>query len=336
MRPHWNRNHTRSAEAANDRLRQRYEHRRENLGISPVAVVPDKLKRAMRRPRWSGEPVLVTAGGRDVAAVLGTESTDAWAIWRDITAAVQAGAGPVDAGAAGGGAVDAGPVGAGAVGAGPVGAGSAGEDIGAGVRLIPPAPFAEGLRAVAVPSERQVVVWRSSAESVTNRQRRIAARRALRALDGHQVPPAVWLSLLMPGWRKAVPIAAVAASAVVVAVLISTGQIWHHSRGPSSPAVAATGQPTAGAARGSAPTAPSSDPVGRRRSGRLGAGGHAPSRHRSTGAHPAGPASSSARASATQAQPSPTRASSSSSPSPSPTGQQKNCKLVVLGVCVSR
>ena len=52
-------------------------------------------------------------------AVLGTESTDAWAIWRDITAAVQAD-----------------------------------EDTGTGVRLIPPAPFAGGLRAVAVPSEQ--------------------------------------------------------------------------------------------------------------------------------------------------------------------------------------
>ena len=116
MRPHWNRNHARDAEAANDRLRQRYEYRRQNFGRNSVAV-PDQLTRAIRGPRWSGEPVLVTTNGRDVAAVLGTESTDAWAIWRDITAAVQ---------------VD--------------------EGTGTGVRLIPPAPFADGLRAVAVPS----------------------------------------------------------------------------------------------------------------------------------------------------------------------------------------
>lgn len=90
MRPLWNRHHARSAEAADERLRQRYQDRREYIGTIPFAV-PDKLKRAIGGPRWSGEPVLVTANGRDVAAVLGTESTDAWAIWRDITAAVQAG-----------------------------------------------------------------------------------------------------------------------------------------------------------------------------------------------------------------------------------------------------
>jgi hypothetical protein len=290
MRPHWNRNHARNAEAANDRLRQRYEIRREHIATIPFAV-PDQLKHAMRRPSWSGEPVLVTANGRDVAAVLGTESTDAWAIWRDITAAVQAD-----------------------------------EGTGAGVRLIPPAPFAEGLRAVAVPSGQQVVVWRSSAGSVTNRQRRIAARRALRALDGH-VPPAVRLSLLVPGWRKAVPIAAVATAVVVVAVLISAGQIWH--RTPSTPAVAATRQATAGTSP--APTAPSSGP-GQRRGSRPAAGGRAPSRRGGTGTLATGPASS-PRASTTQPQPSPAR--TSSSPTPSPTAKKK-CALRVLGVCVSR
>lgn len=297
MRPHWNRNQARNGQAANDRLRQRYQDQRENIGTDPVAV-PDKLKRAIRGPRWSGEPVLVTANGRDVAAVLGTEGTDAWAIWRDITAAVQAD-----------------------------------EDTGTGVRLIPPAPFAEGLRAVAVPSEQQVVVWRSSAGSVTNRQRRIAARRALRALDGHKVPPAVRLSLLVPGWRKAVPIAAVAAVAVVALVLISAGQIWRLNRGPSAPAVAATRQATAGTGHDLAPTASSSGAVGRHRSGRLAAGGDAPSRHRGHGAHPTGSASSSGRAATTQPQPSPTR--TSSSPSPHPTARKK-CALSVLGVCVSR
>jgi hypothetical protein len=237
----------------------------------------------------------VTANGRDVAAVLGTESTDAWAIWRDITAAVQAD-----------------------------------EDTGTGVRLIPPAPFAEGLRAVAVPSEQQVVVWRSSAESVTNRQRRIAARRALRALDGHKVPPAV---LLVPGWRKAVPIAAVATTAAFVAVLMSSGQIWHLNRRPSSPTVAATRQTTAGAGHDLAPTASSSGPVGRRRSSRLATGGDAPSQHGGTGTLPTGPASSPGRASATQPQPSPTR--TSPSPSPHPMAKKK-CALSVLGICVSR
>jgi hypothetical protein len=296
MRPHWNRNHARNVEAANDRLRQRYEDRREDIGLNPVAV-PDKLKRAICGPRWSGESVLVTANGRDVAAVLGTESTDAWAIWRDITAAVQAD-----------------------------------EDTGSGVRLIPPAPFAEGLRAVAVPSEQQVVVWRSSAESVTNRQRRIAARRALRALDGHKVPPAVLLSLLVPGWRKAVPIAAVATTtAALVAVLMSSGQIWHLNRRPSSPTVAATRQTTAGAGHDLAPTASSSGPAGRRRSSRLATGGDAPSRHDGTGTLPTGSASSPGP-SATQPQPSPTR--TSPSPSPHPTAKKK-CALSVLGVCVS-
>lgn len=294
MRPHWNRNHTRNAEAANDRLRQRYQDRRENIGADPVAV-PDKLKRAIRGPRWSGEAVLVTANGRDVAAVLGTEGTDAWAIWRDITAAVQAD-----------------------------------EDTGTGVRLIPPAPFAEGLRAVAVPSEQQVVVWRSSAGSVTNRQRRIAARRALRALGGHKVPPAVRLSLLVPGWRKAVSIAAVA---VVALLLISAGQIWRLNRGPSAPAVAATRQATAGTGHDLAPTASNSAAVGRRGGGRRAAGGYAGSRHRGHRAHPTGSASSPGRAATTQPQPSPAR--SSSSPSPQPTAKKK-CALSVLGVCVSR
>lgn len=298
MRPHWNRNHARNVEAANDRLRQRYEDRREDIGPNPVAI-PDKLKRAICIPRWSGESVLVTANGRDVAAVLGTESTDAWAIWRDITAAVQAD-----------------------------------EDTGTGVRLIPPAPFAEGLRAVAVPSEQQVVVWRSSAESVTNRQRRIAARRALRALDRHKVPPAVLLSLLVPGWRKAVPIAAVATTAALVAVLMSSGQIWHLNRRPSSPTVAATRQTTAGAGHDLAPTASSSGPAGRRLSSRLAPGGDAPSRHDGTGTLPTGRASSPGRASATQPQPSPTR--TSPSPSPHPTAKKKKCALSVLGICVSR
>lgn len=295
MRPHWNRNHARNAEAANDRLRQRYEVRRENVGTIPFAV-PDKLKRAIRGPSWSGEPVLVTANGRDVAAVLGTESTDAWAIWRDITAAVQAG-----------------------------------EDTGTGVRLIPPAPFAEGLRAVAVPSGQQVVVWRSSAKSVTNRQRRIAARRALRALDGH-VPPAVRLSLLVPRWRKAVPIATAVVAATVVAVLISTGQMWALNRTPSSPAVPTTRQPTAGSGHGLAPSAASSGPGGRR-SSQPAAGGHARSRHRGTRNPSIGPASSSARASSTQPQPSP--AHTPASPSPRATATKK-CALRVLGVCVSR
>lgn len=294
MRLHWNRHHARNGEAANDRLRQRYEDRRHNIRTNPVAAVPDQLQRAIRDPRWSGEPVLVTAKGRDVAAVLGTESTDAWAIWRDITAAVQAD-----------------------------------EDTGTGVRLIPPASLAKGLRAVAVPSEQRVVVWRSSAESVTNRQRRIAARRALRALDGPKVTPAVRLSLLVPGWRKAVPIAAVATGAVVVAVLISTGQIWPLNRNPPSPAVAATRPATAGT--GLAPTAPDSDPVGRHRSSRPAPGGRAPSRHSGTGMLSAGPASASARASATQPQPSPTH--TSSSPSPRPTAKKK-CPLSVLGVCL--
>jgi hypothetical protein len=298
MRPHWNRNHARNVEAANDRLRQRYEDRREDIGLNPVAI-PDQLKRAICGPRWSGESVLVTADGRDVAAVLGTESTDAWAIWRDITAAVQAD-----------------------------------DDTGTGVRLIPPAPFAEGLRAVAVPSEQQVVVWRSSAESVTNRQRRIAARRALRALDRHKVPPAVLLSLLVPGWRKAVPIAAVATAAALVAVLMSSGQIWHLNRRPSSPTVAATRQTTAGAGHDLAPTASSSGPAGRRRSSRLAPGGDAPPRHDGTGTLPAGPASSPGRASATQPQPSPTR--TSPSPSPHPTAKKRKCALSVLGICVSR
>jgi hypothetical protein len=35
MRPHWNRNHARNVEAANDRLRQRYEDRRESIGLNP-------------------------------------------------------------------------------------------------------------------------------------------------------------------------------------------------------------------------------------------------------------------------------------------------------------
>ena len=56
MRPHWNRNHPRNAEAADDRLRLRYEDRRQTIGTIPFAV-PDKLTRAIRDPRWSREPV---------------------------------------------------------------------------------------------------------------------------------------------------------------------------------------------------------------------------------------------------------------------------------------
>ena len=295
MRPPWNRNQDRNVEAENYRLRQRYEDRRENIQTDHVGI-PHKLTRAICGPRWSGEPVLVTANGRDVAVVLGTESTDAQAIWRDITAAVQAD-----------------------------------EDTGTGVRLIPPAPFAEGLRAIAVPSEQQVVVWRSSAESVTNRQRRIAARRALRALRGHKIPPAVRLSLLVPGWRKAVPIAAATTAAVVVAVLISAGPVRHPNRSRPSPAVAATPQVTAGT-RYRAPTAPSSGPVDSRRGSRSGrsgslAGGAAPSQHGRTGTLPPGSAPSAGRTSA-----SPT--SSSLAPSPHPTVKKKVCALSVLGVCV--
>jgi len=276
MRPHWNRNHGRNVEAKNDRLRQRYKHRRENTRTDPVGI-PYKLKRAICGPRWSGEPVRMTANGRDVAAVLGTEATDAQAIWRDITAAVQAD-----------------------------------EDTGTGVRLIPPAPLAEGLRAVAVPSGQQVVVWQSSAESVTNRQRRIAARRALHVLHGHKIPPAVLLSLLVPWWRKAVPIAAVAITAVIVAVLILAAQVWHSKRWPSSPAVAATHQNSAGTGHDPAPLAPSSGPVGHRRSsgssrrGALVVGGAAPSQYGGTGTLAPGPASSPGRTSARQPQPSPT------------------------------
>ncbi|HEY2130197.1 MAG TPA: hypothetical protein VGH77_23760 [Streptosporangiaceae bacterium] len=241
----------------------------------------------------------MTASGRDVAVVLGTESTDAQAIWRDIAAAVQAD-----------------------------------EDTGTGVRLIPAAPFAEGLRAIAVPSEQQVVVWRSSAESVTNRQRRIAARRALRALRGHKIPPAVRLSLLVPGWRKAIPIAAAATAAVVVAVLISAGPVRHPNRSRPSPAVA-TPQVTAGTSHDHAPT-PSSGPVDSRRSNRssrsgrsgsLAAGGAAPSQHGRTATLPPGSAPSAGRTSA-----SPT--SSSLPPSPHPTVRKKVCALSVLGMCV--
>src|SRR5262249_38991403 len=129
---------------------------------------------------------------------------------------------------------------------------------------IPPTPLAEGLRAVAVPSGRQVVVWQSSAESVSNRQRRIAARRALHALYGHKIPPAVLLSLLVPGWRKAVPTAAVAIAAVVVAVLILAVQVRHPTRWPSSPAVAAPRQSPATTGH-DPPLAPSSSPVGKGR-----------------------------------------------------------------------
>src|SRR5215469_9293974 len=225
MRPYWNRNHARNVEANNDRLRQRYENRRKNIRTDPVGI-PRKLRRAICGPRWSGEPVRMTANGRVVAAVLGTEGTDAQAIWRDITAAVQAD-----------------------------------QDTGTGVRLIPPAPLAEGLRAVAVPSGRQVVVWQSSAQSVTKRQRRIAARRALHAVYGHKIPPVVLLSLLVPGWRKAVPIAAVAITAIGVAALILAGQVRHPNRWPSSPAVAATHQNQAGTGHGPTPLAPSSSPV---------------------------------------------------------------------------
>ncbi len=297
MRPPWNRNQDRNVEAENDRLRRRYEDRRENIQTDPVGI-PHKLTRAICGPRWSGEPVLVTASGRDVAVVLGTESTDAQAIWRDITAAVQAD-----------------------------------EDTGTEVRLIPAAPFAEGLRAIAVPSEQQVVVWRSSAESVTNRQRRIAARRALRALRGHKIPPAVRLSLLVPGWRKAVPIAAAATAAVVVAVLISAGPVRHPNRWRPSPAVAATPQVTAGTGHDRAPTAPSSGPVDSRRSGRSGRGGSlaagsaGPSQHGGPGTLPPGSAPSAGRTSV-----SPT--SSSLSPSPHSTVKKKVCALSVLGVCV--
>jgi hypothetical protein len=298
MRPPWNCNQDRNVEAENDRLRRRYEDRRENIQTDPVGI-PHKLTRAICGPRWSGEPVLVTASGRDVAVVLGTESTDAQAIWRDIAAAVQAD-----------------------------------EDTGTGVRLIPAAPFAEGLRAIAVPSEQQVVVWRSSAESVTNRQRRIAARRALRALRGHKIPPAVRLSLLVPGWRKAIPIAAAATAAVVVAVLISAGPVRHPNRSRPSPAVA-TPQVTAGTSHDHAPT-PSSGPVDSRRSNRssrsgrsgsLAAGGAAPSQHGRTATLPPGSAPSAGRTSA-----SPT--SSSLPPSPHPTVRKKVCALSVLGMCV--
>lgn len=293
MRPPWNRNQDRNVEAENDRLRRRYEDRRENIQTDPVGI-PHTLTRAICGPRWSGEPVLVTANGRDVAVVLGTESTDAQAIWRDIGAAVQAD-----------------------------------EDTGTGVRLIPAAPFAEGLRAIAVPSEQQVVVWRSSAESVTNRQRRIAARRALRALRGHKIPPAVRLSLLVPGWRKAVAIAAATAT-VVVAVLISAGPVRHPNRWRPSPAVAATPQVTAGTGHDRAPTAPSSGPVDSRRSSRSGslaAGGAAPSQHGRTGTLRPGSAPSAGRTSAS-------RTSSSLPPSPHPTVKKKVCALSVLGVCV--
>jgi hypothetical protein len=266
MRPHWNRDQASNAEANNNRLRQRYEDRRENIRTDPVSI-PQKLKRALCGPRWSGEPVQVTANGRDVAAVLGTEGTDAQAIWRDITAAVQAD-----------------------------------QDTGTGVRLIPPAPFAEGLRAVAVPSGRQVVVWQSSAESVTKRQRRIAARRALHAVYGHKIPPVVLLSLLVPGWRKAVPIAAVAIATVGVAVLVLAGQVRHQNRWPSSPAVAATHQNQAGTGHAPTPLAPSSSPVRKWRNGRssqLTAGG--------TGTLPPVPTPSPGRASARQPRPSPAR-----------------------------
>jgi len=266
MRPYWNRSHARNVEANNNRLRQRYEDRRKKIRTDHVSI-PHKLKRAICGPRWSGEPVQVTANGRDVAAVLGTEGTDAQAIWRDITAAVQAD-----------------------------------QDTGTGVRLIPPTPLAEGLRAVAVPSGRQVVVWQSSAESVSNRQRRIAARRALHALYGHKIPPAVLLSLLVPGWRKAAPIAAVAIATVVVAVLILAVQVRHPNRWPSSPAVAATRQNPATTGHDPAPLAPSSSPVGKGRNGpssQLAASG--------TATLPPEPAPSLGRTSAQRSKPSPKR-----------------------------
>jgi hypothetical protein len=68
MRPHWNRDHPRNVEAADDRLRQRYEDRRQSTETTPFTV-PDQLTRAIRDPRWSGEPVLVSAGARLVIAV---------------------------------------------------------------------------------------------------------------------------------------------------------------------------------------------------------------------------------------------------------------------------
>src|SRR5215472_15081304 len=75
------------------------------------------------------------------------------------------------------------------------------------------------------------------------------------------VAPAVLLSLIVPGWRKAVPIAAVATAAAVVAVLILAVQVWHLNRWPSSPAVAATHQNAAGTGHDPAPLAPTSGPV---------------------------------------------------------------------------
>lgn len=301
MRPDWNRNHDWNAGAANDPLRPRYADRRETMDTDPIGI-PYQLNQAIRDPRWSGEPVLVTANGRDVAAVLGTESTDALAIWRDITAAaVQADVDP-----------------------------------GTGLRLMPPAPLAEGLRAVAVPSEQQVVVWQSSAESVSNRQRRIAARRALRALralHGRQIPRGVLLSLLVPGWRKAAPIAALAAAAVVAVMLIPAGPGGHPNRSPSAPAVAATPHVTVGA--GHTPSSPSSSPVASRRTGRnsrrgrLAAGDAAPSQHSGTQTASSAPAPSQARTSATQPQSSPTSTSSPHHPA-----KKKGCALKVLGVCV--
>ena len=50
MRPRWNRNHARNVEANNDRLRQRYEDRRENIRTDPVGI-PHKLRRAICGPR---------------------------------------------------------------------------------------------------------------------------------------------------------------------------------------------------------------------------------------------------------------------------------------------
>src|SRR5262249_58801387 len=115
MRPNWNRNQARNVEAKNDRLRQRYKDRRENIRTDPVGI-PHKLKRAICGPRWSGEPVRMTANGRDVAAVLGTEATEAQAIWPEITATAQPD-----------------------------------QDTGTGAQLTPPPPLPEASRARAAP-----------------------------------------------------------------------------------------------------------------------------------------------------------------------------------------
>ncbi len=50
MRPHWNRNHPRNAEAADYRLRRHYEDRRQTNDTIPFAI-QDKLTRAIRDTR---------------------------------------------------------------------------------------------------------------------------------------------------------------------------------------------------------------------------------------------------------------------------------------------